>query len=168
MTLNIRKMVLCSLFASLIALCSWICIPIPPVSFTMQTFAVLMSLSVLGGKWGSVSILLYLTMGLIGLPVFSGFRGGAAALLDSTGGFLWGFLAGSLGYWAAEKLSRLPAMILCQLFCYSCGCFWFSHWAGCGSDVALLSCVFPYLVPDGLKLWLAWHLSGQIRRQLKI
>ena len=69
-------MVLASLFAALMALCSWLSIPIPPLSFTMQTFGLLLSLGVLGGKWGSVSIWLYLLLGLVGLPVFSGFRGG--------------------------------------------------------------------------------------------
>ena len=82
-------MVLCSLFASLTAVCAWIAVPLPGVSFTMQTFAVLLCLGILGGKWGSVSILLYLLLGIVGLPVFTGFRGGAAALLDPTGGFLW-------------------------------------------------------------------------------
>ena len=54
MKLNVRKMVLCSLFAALIGLCAWISIPIPPVSFTLQTFGVLMALGILGGKWGTV------------------------------------------------------------------------------------------------------------------
>ena len=86
-------MVLASLFASLTAVCAWISIPIPPISFTLQTFAVFLTLAVLGGKWGTVSILLYLLLGVVGLPVFAGFRGGISALLDATGGFLWGFLA---------------------------------------------------------------------------
>ena len=81
-------MVLCSLLAALTAICAWIAIPLPGISFTMQTFAVLLTLGLLGGRWGSISILLYLLLGIVGLPVFSGFRGGAAALLDLTGGFL--------------------------------------------------------------------------------
>ena len=60
---NVRKMVLASLFASLTAVCAWISIPIPPISFTLQTFAVFLTLAVLGGKWGTVSILLYLLLG---------------------------------------------------------------------------------------------------------
>lgn len=168
MNRNVRNMVQCSLFAALIALCGWISIPVPPVAFTLQTFGVLMALGVLGGKWGTVSILLYLSIGIVGLPVFAGFRGGAAALLDATGGFLWGFLAGGLTYRLAETAGKLPAMILCQLVSYGCGCLWFSRWAGCGMAVAALSCVVPYLIPDALKLWLAWHLSGRIGRQLKI
>lgn len=169
MKLNVRKMVLSSLFASLIAVCAWISIPIPPISVTLQTFAVLTALGILGGKWGTVSILLYLAMGMVGLPVFAGFRGGAAALLDASGGFLWGFLMGGLVYWAFEKLGKLAAFALCQLVCYTCGCLWFSVWAGtAGIGAAVLTCVVPYLIPDGLKLWLAWYLSGRIRKQLRI
>lgn len=165
--MNVRKMTLCALFAALMAVCAWISIPIAPLSFTMQTFAVLTSLGILGGKWGSRSILLYLALGFLGLPVFSGFRGGMAALLDTTGGFLWGFGAGGLAYWAVQQLGRLPGMILCQLICYACGCLWFSLWAGCGMDTAILTCVVPYLIPDGVKLWLAYLLSKRMARQLR-
>ena len=169
MKLNVRKMVLCSLFASLMGVCSWIAVPVPPIAVTLQTFGVLMALGILGGKWGTVSILLYLLMGILGLPVFAGFRGGISALLDATGGFLWGFLVGGLVYNGTEKLGKLPAMVLCQLICYFCGCLWFRYWAGnVGIGASVLTCVIPYLIPDGLKLWLAWHLSNRIGRQLKM
>ncbi len=165
---NVRKMVLASLFASLTAVCAWISLPIPPVSFTMQTFAVLLTLGVLGGKWGAGSILIYLLLGLVGLPVFAGFRGGAAALLDATGGFLWGFLAGALVYWLVEKWGRLPAMAAALAVCYGCGCWWFSVWAGnAGLWAAVLSCVVPYLIPDAIKLALAYSVSKRIGKYVR-
>ena len=118
---------------------------------------------------GFVSILIYLSLGVLGLPVFAGFRGGAAALLDATGGFLWGFAAGGLVYWLCEKLGKFPAMVLCQLTVYLCGCFWFSVWTGGGGVwAALLTCVIPYLIPDGIKLWLACRLSGRIGKHLHL
>lgn len=161
-------MVLSSLFGALIALCSWIALPIPPVGFTLQTLGIFLALGVLGGKWGCVSILLYLLLGLVGLPVFSGFRGGAAAMLDATGGFLWGFLAAGLVYWLLERLGKLPAMVMALLVCYGCGCWWFTVYAGnIGWGAAILTCVVPYLIPDGLKLWLAFSLSGRIRRNIR-
>lgn len=168
MILNIRTMVRCALFAALLAVCGWISIPIPPVAVTLQTFGVLLTLGILGGKRGTASILLYLAMGMLGLPVFAGFRGGAGVLLDATGGFLWGFAAGCLVYRAAERLGTLPAMILCQLSCYLFGCLWFRHWAGDISFAAAAAiCIVPYLLPDLMKLWLAWHLSGRIGKHLK-
>ena len=160
-------MVLASLFASLIALCSWLSIPIPPVAFTLQTFGLLLALGVLGGKWGSVSIFLYLLLGFVGLPVFSGFRGGAAAFLDPTGGFLWGFLVAGLGYWILEKAGTLPAMIAAQLLCYSCGCWWFARYSG-SFPAAVLACVVPYLVPDGIKLWLAYTMSKKLKKAIPV
>lgn len=165
--MNVRKMTLTAMFSALMAICAWISIPIPPIAFTLQTFGVLLALTTLGGKQGSTCILAYLAMGCIGLPVFSGFRGGAAALLEPSGGFLWGFLAGSLAYWGTERLGPPLSSMLCQLTCYLCGCLWFSRWAGCGIGAAFAACVLPYLIPDGIKLWLALQVSGRIRRQLK-
>ena len=160
-------MVLASVFAALTAICAWLSIPIPPVAFTMQTFGLLLTLGVLGGKWGSISIWLYLLLGLMGLPVFSGFRFGAAALLDVTGGFLWGFALGAPVYWVLEKLGKFPAMVGFQLVCYGCGCWWFSVCTGnTGFLAAALTCVVPYLIPDGIKLWLAYGLSKRLKKHI--
>ena len=167
MRLNVRKMVLAALFASLIVLCAWISIPIPPVAVTLQTFGVLMALGVLGGNWGTVAVLIYLTMGLVGMPVFAGFRGGAASLLEPAGGFLWGFLAGGLVYWAVQKLGSLPAMICAMAAVYLCGSWWFSVYAGTGILQAMAVCVLPWLIPDGLKLALAYTMAKRIRRTVK-
>ena len=162
-------MVLASLFAALTAVCAWISIPIPPVAFTLQTFAVLLSLGVLGGKWGTVSILLYLLLGMVGLPVFTGFQSGAAALPGPTGGFLWGFLLAGCVYWLLERLGRLPAMIAAQLVSYLCGSLWFSYYAGnAGIAAAALTCVVPYLIPDAAKLALAYTMAARIGKQIKL
>ena len=164
---NVRKMVLASLFASLTAVCAWISLPIPPISFTLQTFAVFLTLWVLGGKWGTVSILLYLLLGAVGLPVFAGFRGGLSALLDATGGFLWGFLAAAVVYWLLETLGTIPAMVLSLLVCYTCGCWWFSVYAGgIGIWGAVITCVLPYLIPDAAKIALAYTMGKRLRRHI--
>ena len=160
-------MVLSSLFAALLAVCSWISIPIPPVSFTLQTLGALLALGILGGKWGTVTIFVYLLTGLVGLPVFAGFRGGAAALLDATGGFLWGFALGGFGYWLTEKWGKVPAMVVFLGISYGCGCWWFSRWAGTSFLISLLTCVIPYLIPDGIKLALAFSLSRRIGKYVK-
>ena len=166
---NVRKMVLSSLFAALTAVCAWISLPIPPVAFTLQTFAVLLTLGVLGGRWGSVSILLYLLLGMVGLPVFAGFQSGAAALPGPTGGFLWGFLAAGIVYWMLEKLGKLPAMVVAQVVVYVCGCIWFSFYGGnTGILAAALTCVVPYLIPDAVKLALAHSLANRIGKQVKL
>ena len=167
--MNVKKMVRASLFAALIAVCAWIAVPIPPISFTMQTFGVFLALGVLGGKWGSISIFIYLLLGVTGLPVFTGFRGGVAALVGVTGGYLWGFLVSGLVYWALERFGKLPAMVLGMAACYICGSLWFTVYAGTvGFWGAMMTCVVPYLIPDAVKIGLAHLLSNRIRRALKI
>ena len=160
-------MVLCSLFASLTVLCSWLSIPVPPVGITLQTFAVLTALGTLGGRRGSAAITLYLLLGAVGLPVFSGFRGSLGALLDPTGGFLWGFLLGGLVYWLTEKSGTLPAMVLCQMTVYLCGCLWLRHYTGTDLLSAAAVSVVPFLVPDTLKLLLALYISKRLSPHIK-
>ena len=161
-------MVLASLFAALTAICAWISVPLPGISFTMQTFAVLLALGVLGGRWGSISVLLYLLLGIVGLPVFAGFRGGGACLLEPAGGFLWGFLLGALLYRLTEGLGRLPAMICCLAAAYLCGSWWFSVYAGISLPAAMGVAVVPWLIPDGIKLALAYTMSSRIKRNVTI
>lgn len=157
-------MVRCALFAALMAVYAWLSIPTPDIAFTMQTFGVFLALEVLGGKWGTVSILIYLALGAVGMPVFSGFRGGAGVLLGVTGGYIWGFLATGLVYWLLEKLNRTLALAAGLTACYLCGCLWFSLYAGsAGFAGAVLKCVVPYLLPDLCKLVLAERLARRLK-----
>lgn len=92
-----------AIFAVLIAICSWISIPMT-VPFTLQTFGVFMAVGVLGGKRGSLAVLVYILLGAIGVPVFAGFSGGLGILLNNTGGYIIGFLFSALVMWAMESL----------------------------------------------------------------
>ena len=162
-------MVLCGLFSALTAICAWICIPVFHVTYTLQTFAVFLVLLTLGGKWGTLSIAIYLLLGIVGLPVFSGFRGGLGALLGVTGGFLWGFLLTSIFYWMFEKLCKPIGVVLGLIACYACGCAWYCVYAGdVGIGAAVLQCVVPYVIPDALKIALAQYLSKRLRRQIAL
>lgn len=163
---NTKYMTRAALFAALTAICAWISIPVADIGFTMQTFGVFLTLGVLGGKWGTVSILIYLLLGAVGMPVFSGFRGGMGMLLGVTGGYLWGFLFSGLIYWLLERFGKLPAMIAAMAVCYLCGSIWFHIYAGGGLALILLRCVVPFLIPDGLKILLAHSLSRRLRRHI--
>ena len=162
-------MTLCALFAALTAVCAWISIPVLDIAFTMQTFAVFLTLGVLGGKWGSVSIAIYLALGAVGMPVFTGFQGGAGVLLGVTGGYIWGFLVSGLVYWALEKAGRPLALGAGLLACYLCGSLWFTVYAGSGAGFAgaLLKCVVPYLAPDICKVVLAERTARRLARFVK-
>lgn len=164
---EIKKRNLAALFAALTAVCSWLSIPVLDISFTLQTFAVFLTLGLLDGKWGTLSILIYLLLGVVGMPVFSGFQGCPGVLLGVTGGYLWGFLFSGLVYWLLERFGKLPAMIAGMLTCYLCGCLWFYLYAGGGLGLILLRCVVPYLIPDAVKIWLAYRLSVQLSRHIR-
>lgn len=166
-----------ALFAVLIAVCSWIAVP-SAVPFTLQTFAVFLAVGLLGGKRGTVSVLVYLLLGAVGIPVFAGFGAGIGVLLGPTGGYLLGFLISALTYWLitasfGKKLpTRICAMVLGLLVCYAFGTFWFmavyARTSGPISLVTALSwCVFPFLLPDCAKLALAAVLSGRLARYLR-
>ena len=161
-------MTLSSLFAALLAVCAWLCIPVSDIGITLQTFGVFLALLLLGGKWGTVAIGIYLLLGAVGLPVFSGFRGGFGTLLGVTGGFLWGFLLSGVVFRLLEKISKPLAMAAGLLSCYFCGCLWFLFWSGGGLGFVLLRCVVPFLVPDGIKLWLAWILSKRLQKVIHL
>lgn len=160
--------------AALIAVCSWITIP-SMVPFTMQTFAVFCVLAILGGRRGTVSVLIYILLGAVGLPVFSGFKGGIGTLLGTTGGYIMGFILMGLIYWLAEKLFglKLPvqigAMVLGLLVCYAFGTVWFlqvyARQSGLiGVGTALSWCVLPFLLPDFGKMALAIFIAGRVRK----
>ena len=99
-----RDLAYIALFAVLIAICSWIAIPILQVPYTLQTFAVFLAVGVLGGKRGTLAVLVYILLGAVGVPVFAGFTGGLGVLLGTTGGYILGFLCTALLMWLLEAL----------------------------------------------------------------
>ena len=175
--MKIRDMTQCALFASLLCICAWISLPVADIAFTMQTFGVFLTLGLLGGKKGTLSILLYLLLGVVGLPVFSGFQGGVGVLLGGTVGYLTGFLLTGILYWLITAMAgngakaRLLAMATGLFACYLVGSVWFCvQYLQPGSPVSFSAvigkCVVPYLLPDGVKLAAAWLLSGRLKRFL--
>lgn len=172
--MKVRDMAQCALFAALLAVCAWLSLPVADVAFTLQTFGVFLTLGVLGGKRGTVSILVYLLLGVAGLPVFAGFQGGIGILLGVTGGYIAGFLLSGLLYWLITALwgdrtkLRLLAMVLGLLICYIFGSLWFRfgylrQGSALGMGAVIVKCVLPYVLPDSIKLALAFYLSERLR-----
>ena len=163
-----------SLFAVLIALCSWISIP-SIVPFTMQTFAVYLTLNFLGGKKGTVSVCIYLLLGLIGLPVYANFTSGIGMLMGTTGGYMIGWIFSGLVMWLIEKLigrklwAQAVSMLVGLVVCYIAGTTWFmivyaQNTGPVGLWTALLWCVIPFIIPDLVKLSLALWLSQRLEK----
>ena len=176
--LSVRDMAYIALFAVMMAVCSWISIPYV-VPFTLQTFAVFLAVGVLGGRRGTMAVLVYLLMGAVGLPVFTGFSGGIGHLLGSTGGYIVGFVFTALVMWGMERIpgSRTVvlavSMVLGLLVCYAFGTAWFllvyARTTGpVGVWTAVGWCVAPYVVPDLLKLALALVLRRRLRGAIRL
>lgn len=158
--------------AALIAVCSWISIPLT-VPITLQTMGVCIVAGLLGFKRGSLSVLTYILVGAVGVPVFSGFKGGIGALAGPTGGYIIGFIltAVILGL-AADKLGKklwvnIVFMVLGIAVCYLFGTLWFSHLKGVTVIDALSICVFPFLIPDAVKIAIASVLVNRLKNIIK-
>lgn len=163
-------------FAVLIAICSWISIPLA-VPVTLQTFGVFVTVSILGGRRGCLAILVYMLMGALGLPVFSGFSGGIGVIFGSTGGYILGFLASALVVWGIEsRFGRKPAvqiasMVIGLAVCYTFGTIWFmaiyGRTAGAVGLMTVLGwCVAPFIIPDLVKIGLAFAVSKRVRKYI--
>lgn len=163
--------------AALMTICAWITIPIGPVPFTMQTFAVLTVAGIFGWKRAVLSVLVYMALGAIGAPVFSGFGSGIGVLAGVTGGYIVGFVltAWTVG-WAAERSRRtLPlalSMVAGIFLCYVFGTIWYlwiyTRSTGAVGMLSVLSvCVFPYILPDLFKAALALFLIKRLRKYIK-
>lgn len=178
--LGTRDLTLVALFTALTAVCAWISVPVPApfVQFTMQTFAIFAALLALGGRRGTYAVTAYLLLGAVGAPVFSNFRGGLGVLLGTTGGYILGFFFQALLYWLmTAKLGegmkmKLTASVLGLVLCYAFGTAWYLVlYARTGSPMGLMTalsyCVFPFIIPDLLKLALAVLLARRIEKYVQ-
>lgn len=184
---NTVYLVLCGLFAALTAICSFITIPLgfTPIPVNLGTLAVFLTGGILGRKYGVVSIIVYVLLGTAGVPVFSGFRGGISVLAGPTGGYIIGYIAavfvigaiidsymkrayenrrnGRTASYAAETLFLALAMVCGLTICYALGTAWFMISTGTPLWASLVSCVFPFLIGDAIKIAAAALLVRKLR-----
>ncbi len=177
-SLKTKNMVYIGMFSIIIAICSWISIP-TAVPFTMQTFGIFCALGLLGGKKGTISVLIYCALGIIGIPVFAGFSSGIGVLLGNTGGYIIGFVLSGLVYWLFTKMlgNRVWAMFLSMFLgliaCYVVGTIWFmmvytSTTGNVGVYAVLSWCVFPFIIPDLIKILLSILIVKRVGKYVKL
>lgn len=166
------------LSAALIAVCSWISIPLT-VPITLQTMGVCLVAGLLGAKRGTLATAVYILLGLVGVPVFAGFSAGVSAILSPSGGYIVGFIFTSLivGTVSDKVGSRLLPLVLSMavgiLVCYAFGTAWFAAvYANQNESPATLSailgwCVFPFIIPDAVKIAVAAVLTNRLKRFVK-
>ena len=170
----ISDLSLISVSAALITICSWISIPLGPVPFTLQTLGILAVMLTIGGRRGTIAVLVYLALGACGVPVFAGFKGGIVSFIGPTGGFLIGFVIAALVYWLLEKalfkrlmntpvktwIFGLLGFVIFEVVMYVIGVIWFmTVYAAQTGPVGLATvmgwCVIPFIIPDIVKMIVA-------------
>lgn len=164
------KISLIGLFVAITAICSWITIPLPftPVPINMATFAVIMSGLVLGARLGAISQIIYIFIGIVGMPVFSGFSSGFGVLVGPTGGYLMGYifialLSGILSKNHDYKI--FIGIVLGNVMCYILGSLWFMYITESNLTTTLTLCVFPFILGDILKILLAYLVFKRIPKR---
>lgn len=172
-----KTMVICAIFAAILCVCSVITIPIGPVPITLGLFGIMLAAVILGWKKGAISVLVFILLGAVGLPVFSGFKGGFQVLVGPTGGYIWSYILVALfiGFFAAKEyvnkwLTMLRIFIVCVIgiaICYTLGTVQFMAVQQMGLTKALSLCVLPFIPFDIIKAAVAAYVGYEVRRALK-
>ncbi|MGP8320855.1 MAG: biotin transporter BioY [Methanosarcinaceae archaeon] len=167
---NIRKMVFASLFAAMTAVGAYIKIPIPigPVPLTLQVLFVLIAGIMLKSKWGTISMLVYVLLGIVGLPVFAGGASGPGVLFGPTGGYLIGFMAAAfvVGYLAERKgtfniLLNAVFMTIGLGVIYLFGVAQLVIVAKLTIMQAIAAGIFPFLIGDLMKITAGAYITSK-------
>lgn len=167
-----KDMALIALFAIIIAICAWIYIP-TAIPFTMQTFGVFLAVGTLGGKRGTAAICIYLLLGIIGIPVYARGGSGIGTILGNTGGYMIAWIFSGLVMWLMEVLFGKRtwvlalSMLLGLIVCYALGTAWYMVLyaranGAIGLWTALSWCVFPFIIPDLIKIALALTVQKRL------
>ena len=173
--INIRQMTLISLFAALTAVGAFISIPIYPVPLSLQTLFTLLAGMTLGSAMGGASSqIIYVLLGVIGLPVFAGFKAGIGILFGPTGGFLFGFIISAYVIGKMMELKKeknifyyLVAGLIGTIIIYITGITQLSLVTGIGIKKAITVGMLPFLPGDILKIIAASFIASKLRTAIK-
>ena len=166
-------LILCALFAALTAVLTQISVPVGAVPFNLATFSVLCAGALLGAKLGAISQIVYVLLGLVGAPVFSGFRGGPQVLSGPTGGYIVGyvlaaFVVGLVVERSKHSVFTLTLALIAGFFAYMIpGTLWFMYSTRSALIAALMTCVVPFLIGDAIKIALATTIAYRLRPMLE-
>ena len=169
---KVYQMAIIGLMAAVISILGPLSIPIGLVPISLTNFAIFISLYSLGMKKGTMSVIIYLLVGLAGLPVFSGFEGGASKLLGPTGGYLIGFIPMALvaGFFIDRFFNKwymcILGMILGSAVCYTLGTSWLAYQANLSASTALAAGGIPFIAGDLAKIILAAYIGPKLRERL--
>ncbi len=158
---------------ALLSVSAMVTVPLGPVPFTLQTLVLAMLPPILGGRGAVSAVGLYLLVGALGLPVFSGFSGGVGQLIGPTGGFLWGFLLGTALGVPLLRLRALPesarhaiCAVVMLATSYALGTTQLAAYLSVSLPAAALSAVVPFMLPDVIKLGVGVATGLRVRHAL--
>lgn len=167
-------MVLISIMAALICVLAPVAIPVGAIPITLATFVIYITAALLGPKRGTISIVLYIAIGMIGVPVFSAYRSGFGVVLGATGGYIIGyiplaFLSGLFVYHNKSKFIFYPlGMIIGTIALYAVGTIWYMLVMDSGLVESLLACVVPFLLFDLIKIIIASLTVYLIHQRIEV
>ena len=164
---SVRTITHISPCVAVLAVMSMITIPTGAVPITLQTFAVALTGAFLGAKRGSIAVLVYVLIGAVGVPVFSGFQGGAGVLFGYSGGFIWGFfplafLCGTL----RTNRAKIPLGLMGVLICHFLGVLQYTAVSGVGLFTSIFTVSLPYLLKDFAFVIAAIYVARILRKRI--
>lgn len=173
---DLKNMVLMALFAALTCVLAPLAVPIGPVPISLTNLVIYFSVFVLGWQRATITYIVYLLLGMAGLPVFSGFEGGIGKIAGPTGGYLVGFILMAIicGLFIQRKTEKawlkylfdFIGMVLGTVVAYAFGTAWFCFSTGTGLWAALLVCVFPFILGDLAKIVLSFLVAPPVAKQV--
>lgn len=173
-----QDMVLIAVFAALITVCSFIKITLGPVPFTLQTFGVFVAAGILGTKRGTLSVIVYILLGFIGIPVFGG-SGGPGVIAGTTGGYITGFIFTAVIIGLVMSILKnskaqikfamtVIGMILGDVVCFVIGTVQFMAVTNNDLVTSLGYCVIPFIIPDFAKIVIAAFFVDRVKKYVRI
>lgn len=172
--MKVRKITSIGLMTAFLCIVAPWAVHIGPVPITLATFGIYLVGAILGTKYGTLSVFIYLLLGVVGMPVFSGFCGGVQRLVGMTGGYLVGYVpcVFAVGF-MISKLGKhffgyLFAMAVGTVILYSVGTAWYVWQTGNAFTAALGLCVVPFLPGDIIKIVMAAILGYEINKRLQL
>lgn len=170
MKLKTKDITIVALFSAIMCVISPITIPTGTIPFSLSLFAVMLTAISLGVKKGIAAILVYILLGALGLPVFSGFTGGIHILFGPTGGFILSYILTAIIVSLASGHKKIILFFFCMLsllVCYIFGCLQYALVAKVSFKDTLFVCVYPFIIFDILKIFFAINLGLRLKKIIK-
>ncbi len=174
MKLSVRELVIAALMSALFCILGPLSIPIGPIPLSLTGLVLYMSLYITGRKMTAIAYLIYLIIGMIGLPVFSGYAGGLGKVIGPTGGYLAGYIFTALisgtviDKYYNNRIISIIGMYIGLIFLYAFGTLWYAIINEGNTVLEILKiCIIPFIPADSIKIILSAFLGPILKERIK-